>query len=127
MRPLSIEELADKPLQMLLRFRADVINLKPVGVVILAGGNGHCRQYWSQPPEMILNNIYSMVELAEAKIQSFCACFTGKLFLLAAQSATCNNNFSLESIQRYAKEKDCLYRLLFFTSRQSERIAPNLL
>jgi lysophospholipase L1-like esterase len=49
--------------QMLLRFRQDVINLKPEVVVILAGINDIARKVST---EIIFNNIISMVELAKA-------------------------------------------------------------
>ncbi|OYX84894.1 MAG: acylhydrolase [Flavobacteriales bacterium 32-34-25] len=51
--------------QMLLRFRADVIELKPKIVVILAGGNDIAGNTGAATTEMITNNIFSMVELAQ--------------------------------------------------------------
>jgi hypothetical protein len=50
---------------------------------------------------------------------------TGKLFYWQPKAQPATTILALnESIQRYAKEKDfVVYRLLFFTSRQSERIA----
>ncbi len=51
--------------QMLLRFRADVINLKPKIVVILAGGNDIAGNTGVADTEMIMNNLISMVELAK--------------------------------------------------------------
>lgn len=50
--------------QMLLRFRADVIELKPKIVVILAGGNDIAGNTGLSNAKMITNNIFSMVELA---------------------------------------------------------------
>jgi len=52
--------------QMLLRFRADVINLKPKLVVLLAGANDIAENTGPSSLEMISNNIFSMTELAEA-------------------------------------------------------------
>jgi len=52
--------------QMLLRFRSDVINLKPVLVVILAGTNDIAGNTGPSTLEMILDNIISMSELAQA-------------------------------------------------------------
>jgi lysophospholipase L1-like esterase len=52
--------------QMLLRFRADVINLHPAVVVILAGGNDIAGNTGPATLAMIMNNILSMVELAKA-------------------------------------------------------------
>ncbi len=50
--------------QMLIRFRTDVINLKPKVVVILAGTNDIAGNSGPSTPEMIMNNIESMCELA---------------------------------------------------------------
>ncbi|WOK07951.1 SGNH/GDSL hydrolase family protein [Imperialibacter roseus] len=52
--------------QMLVRFRADVINLKPAVVVILAGTNDIAGNTGPSTLEMIADNIYSMAELARA-------------------------------------------------------------
>ncbi len=51
--------------QMLVRFRQDVINLKPTIVVILAGTNDIAGNTGPSSLEMIMDNIISMVELAE--------------------------------------------------------------
>ena len=52
--------------QMLIRFRPDVINLKPAVVVILAGVNDIAGNTGPSTLEMIADNIYSMAELAKA-------------------------------------------------------------
>lgn len=52
--------------QMLLRFRQDVIQLKPKVVVILAGTNDIAGNTGPSTLEMILDNIMSMAELAVA-------------------------------------------------------------
>jgi len=52
--------------QMLLRFRADVIELKPAAVVILAGTNDIAGNTGPATPEQIEGNLASMVELAQA-------------------------------------------------------------
>lgn len=52
--------------QMLIRFRADVIDLKPSIVVLLTGANDIAGNTGPSTLEMILNNIISMVELAKA-------------------------------------------------------------
>ena len=52
--------------QMLARFRADVLNLHPKVVVILAGTNDIARNDKYVPVEHIAGNIISMVELAQA-------------------------------------------------------------
>ena len=50
--------------QMLLRFRQDVINLKPKVVIILAGTNDIAENTGPSTLEMIMDNIISMTELA---------------------------------------------------------------
>jgi lysophospholipase L1-like esterase len=50
--------------QMLLRFRQDVINLKPSAVVILAGINDIAGNTGSISIDVIAENIFSMAELA---------------------------------------------------------------
>lgn len=52
--------------QMLLRFRQDVINLRPKVVVILAGTNDIAGNTGTSTLEMIEDNIRSMTELAQA-------------------------------------------------------------
>lgn len=51
--------------QMLIRFRADVIELKPAIVVLLAGINDIAGNTGPSTIEMIANNIFSMAELAK--------------------------------------------------------------
>jgi lysophospholipase L1-like esterase len=52
--------------QMLIRFRPDVINLKPAVVVILAGINDIAGNTGPSTLEMIEDNLASMVDLAKA-------------------------------------------------------------
>jgi len=52
--------------QMLLRFRQDVVNLKPKTVVILAGINDIAENTGPISIEAIFGNIKSMIELAQA-------------------------------------------------------------
>ena len=52
--------------QMLIRFRPDVIDLAPSVVVILAGINDIAGNTGPSTLEMIVNNLISMVELAQA-------------------------------------------------------------
>ena len=52
--------------QMLIRFRPDVINLKPAVVVILAGTNDIAGNTGPSTLEMIADNIFSMAEIARA-------------------------------------------------------------
>jgi len=50
--------------QMLVRFRADVVNLKPAVVVILAGTNDIAGNTGPSTLDMIMDNLESMAELA---------------------------------------------------------------
>ena len=52
--------------QMLIRFRADVIDLQPKAVVILAGTNDIAGNTGPATIKMIADNIISMAELAQA-------------------------------------------------------------
>jgi acyl-CoA thioesterase I len=52
--------------QMLVRFRQDVIDLKPAAVVILAGTNDIAGNTGPSSNEMIQDNLASMAELAKA-------------------------------------------------------------
>lgn len=52
--------------QMLVRFRADVVQLKPAVVTILAGTNDIAGNTGPSTLEMIADNIFSMAELAQA-------------------------------------------------------------
>lgn len=52
--------------QMLVRFRSDVVNLKPKVVVILAGTNDIAGNTGPSTLEMIEDNIASMVEISNA-------------------------------------------------------------
>ncbi len=52
--------------QMLVRFRQDVVDLKPKVVVILAGTNDIAGNTGPSTPEMIQANLKSMVEIARA-------------------------------------------------------------
>ena len=52
--------------QMLLRFRPDVLDLRPAAVAILAGINDVAENTGPYQPQATLNNIMSMAELAHA-------------------------------------------------------------
>ncbi|MDY0082637.1 MAG: GDSL-type esterase/lipase family protein [Ignavibacteriaceae bacterium] len=52
--------------QLLIRFRQDVVNLKPKGVVLLAGTNDIAGNTGPSSFEMIEDNIMSMVEISKA-------------------------------------------------------------
>lgn len=52
--------------QMLIRFRADVVNLRPAVVVILAGTNDISGNMGPSTIKMIADNIFSMAEIAKS-------------------------------------------------------------
>ncbi len=52
--------------QMLVRFRQDVLDLRPAAVAILAGTNDVAENTGPYQPQATLNNIVSMAELARA-------------------------------------------------------------
>ncbi len=62
--------------QMLLRFRQDVIKLSPKAVVILGGANDIAGNTGPSSIEMIMDNIISMVELAQANHIKVVLCST---------------------------------------------------
>lgn len=62
--------------QMLMRFRPDVINLKPKAVVILTGTNDIALNDYAVSLEKTLGNIISMVELAQANNIKVILCST---------------------------------------------------
>lgn len=98
--------------QMLLRFRADVINLRPKTVVILAGINDIAGNTGPSTLEMILNNIISMSELAKANNIKVVLCsvlpannFYWNPGIKPAEKVIALN----QMIQNYAKEKNIPY------------------
>jgi lysophospholipase L1-like esterase len=70
--------------QMLIRFRQDVISLRPAAVVILGGLNDIAGLHGPASEETILDNLVSMAELAHANgirvilasVTPVCECFT---------------------------------------------------
>jgi len=98
--------------QMLLRFRADVIDLKPAVVVILAGGNDIAGNTGTSTLKMIQNNIFSMVELAQAhhiKI-ILCSVLPANYFYWKPKEKPADTIVALnKSIESYAKANDIPY------------------
>ncbi len=94
--------------QMLLRFRQDVINLKPSTVVILAGINDIAENTGPISTELIMENIISMTELAKANDIKVVLCsvlpankFDWNKKLKPAEKVTELNHF----IKKYTLEK----------------------
>jgi lysophospholipase L1-like esterase/catechol 2,3-dioxygenase-like lactoylglutathione lyase family enzyme len=104
--------------QMLIRFKADVINLKPKVVVILAGTNDIAGNTGPSTLEMIEDNLSSMAEIAKANnievvLSSVLPVYDypWKPGLQPAEKITTLNKW----IKNYASEHDCFY-LDYFSS-----------
>jgi lysophospholipase L1-like esterase len=109
--------------QMLIRFRADVIALKPSVVVILAGINDIAGNTGPSTLEMITNNIFSMAELAKAhKIKVIlCSVLPAFDFPWKANQNPAEKVVALnEAIQKYAAENGIEY-LDYYSAMVDER------
>ena len=98
--------------QMLVRFRADVINLKPKLVVLLAGANDIAENTGHSSLEMITNNIFSMAELAEAHDIKviLCSVLPALFFPWNTKIHPVEKILNLNKmIQKYATEKEHFY------------------
>jgi len=109
--------------QMLIRFRVDVIHLKPAAVVILAGTNDIAGNTGPSTLEMIADNIFSMAELAKSNKIKVILCsvlpvydYPWKPRLNPAEKIVKLN----EMIQEYAHKKGFIY-LDYFTAMVDER------
>jgi lysophospholipase L1-like esterase len=109
--------------QMLVRFRPDVINLKPAIIVILAGTNDIAGNTGPSTLEMILDNLISMAELAKANQIKVILCsvlpvydYPWKPGLAPAGKIVTLN----EMIKRYADDNGIIY-LDYFSSMVDER------
>jgi lysophospholipase L1-like esterase len=109
--------------QMLVRFRADVIELKPAVVVILAGTNDIAGNTGPSTLEMIEGNIISMTELAKANGIKVILCsvlpafdYPWKPGLNPAEKIAALN----EMIKNYADKNGIIY-LDYYSSMVDER------
>jgi lysophospholipase L1-like esterase len=109
--------------QMLIRFRADVIALKPAIVVILAGINDIAGNTGPATLDMIANNIFSMAELAKANNIKVILCsvlpaydFSWKPNQNPAEKVVALNKM----IKNYADANGILY-LDYFSTMKDER------
>ncbi|MGQ8336962.1 SGNH/GDSL hydrolase family protein [Sunxiuqinia sp. A32] len=110
--------------QMLVRFRADVINLKPAVVTILAGTNDIAGNTGPSTLEMIADNIFSMAELAKANGIKVILCsvlpafdYPWKPGLEPAPKIVELNKM----IKKYAEKNDCIY-LDYFSAMVDDRL-----
>lgn len=109
--------------QMLIRFRADVITLKPAVVVVLAGINDIAGNTGPATLDMIANNIFSMAELAKANQIKVILCsvlpaydFSWKPNQNPAEKVVALNKI----IKNYADANDILY-LDYFSAMKDDR------
>ncbi len=109
--------------QMLIRFRQDVIDLKPKVVVILAGTNDIAGNTGPSTLEMILDNIKNMAELAHANDIKVVLSSTLPVYdypwrpgLEPAHKIIALN----DSLKSYAEEKGHVY-LDYFTAMVDDR------
>ena len=109
--------------QMLIRFRADVIALKPSVVVLLAGANDIAGNTGPSTLEMILNNIISMTELAKANNIKMILCsllpaydFPWKTGSFPAEKMETFNTM----LKKYADANEILY-LDYYSAMVDER------
>ena len=109
--------------QMLVRFRADVINLNPAVVTILAGTNDIAGNTGPSTLEMIAENIFSMAELAKSNGIRVILCsvlpvydYPWKLGLNPADKIVELN----EMLKKYADSHEILY-LDYYSSMVDER------
>lgn len=109
--------------QMLIRFRPDVINLKPAVVVILAGINDIAGNTGPMTLEQTFGNIVSMAELAKAANIKVVLCsvlpafdFPWRPGLQPAQKVVALNNM----LKTYALEQKLVY-VDYFSPMADER------
>lgn len=116
--------------QMLLRFREDVINLKPAAVVILAGINDIAENNGPSKLEDVMGNIISMAELAKANhikvvLSSVlpAAAFPWRPAINPVEKVKALN----EMIAAYAKKNNIVYLDYFTAMADDKRGLPTTL
>jgi len=114
--------------QMLIRFRADVIALKPSIVIIMAGTNDIAGNTGPSTLEMITDNIFSMAELAKAHHIKVILCsvlpaydFPWKLGSFPAEKMVTLNKM----IKQYADANEILY-LDYYSTMVNEQKGLNV-
>ena len=110
--------------QMLVRFRADVINLKPAVVTILAGTNDIAGNTGPSTLGMIADNIFSMAELAKSNGIKVVICsvlpafdYPWKPGITPAPKIVELNKM----LKAYADKNECVY-LDYFSAMVDERL-----
>jgi lysophospholipase L1-like esterase len=98
--------------QMLVRFRADVISLKPKAVVLLCGTNDIAGNTGPSTLEMIEDNIVSMAELARANgiRVVLCSVLPASAFPWKPEVHPAEKIIALNQwIKKYAEEHEMIY------------------
>lgn len=109
--------------QMLLRFRPDVINLKPKAVIILGGINDIAGNTGPSTLEMILNNITSMVELAKTNAIKviLCSVLPANNFYWNPGTKPAGKVIALnEMIKNYSNANNIIYVDFYNSMKNSE-------
>ena len=104
--------------QMLLRFRQDVINLKPKAVVILAGINDIAENTGPYSPEATSGNIFSMCELARQhgiKV-IICSVLPASEFLWKKGLEPAQKVIELNKLLKIYAEQNKLYYVDYYTA-----------
>jgi len=117
--------------QMLVRFRQDVIGLHPKAVVILAGLNDIAGLHGSATEEMILDNLASMTELAQANgirvvlasVTPVCDCFNKSAVRQRWQERIMEVN---DLIRRYSARANAVYLDYYAAMADGENLKMSL-
>ena len=109
--------------QMLVRFRQDVIELKPAAVVILAGINDIAENTGPITLETILGNIISMAELARANNIKvvLCSVLPAYAFRWRPQLKPADKVMALNRMIKEYSEKEKLVYVDYFSAMADER------
>lgn len=108
--------------QMLIRFRQDVVNLKPKAVVILAGTNDIAGNTGPSTLEMIMDNLKSMAEIADENHIKviLCSVLPVKLYKWRPEVEATQKVVDLNAmIKDYCKKKGFFY-LDYFSAMATE-------
>ena len=115
--------------QMLVRFRADVIALQPQTVVILAGANDIAGNTGRATLEMITNNLFSMIDLAQThKIKVIlCSVLPANIFPWKIGKNPSQKIISLNKLLKKHTEIHNIQYLDYYTSMVDEENGMNQL
>jgi len=117
--------------QMLIRFRQDVISLRPTAVVILGGLNDIAGLHGPASEETILDNLMSMAELARANrirvilvsVTPVCECFTKNAARQRWQERIVELN---ELIEKYCASTGAVYLDYYSAMAEEDNLKKEL-